>query len=57
MREKKYQTPDNEIITGITPEHAIRKLRERRNHSDKYYDFAYNWTLHADEIHLISSKG
>ena len=50
---KKYQTPANEIIQGVTPEGAILKLREIKGHADPYYNFCYNWKLHQDGIHLI----
>jgi hypothetical protein len=52
----KYQTPANEIIEGINEQHAIQKLREFAKQTDKYYDYCYDWILHADGIHLIQNK-
>ncbi len=52
----KYQTPQNQIIEGRTPESAIQKLRVERRQTDKYFDFCYNWELHSDGIHLIQKS-
>ena len=52
----KYQTPDNEIITGVHPDSAIRALRENKGHTDKYYDAVYDWKLQDDGIHLIETR-
>ena len=52
----KYQTPNNDIISGHTWQSAIAMLRQERGHLDSYYDFCYNWRLHDDGIHLVAVK-
>ena len=48
----KYQTPNNEIIEGTSPQAAVWALREKKGHSDKYYDRYYDFELDADGLHL-----
>ena len=49
---RKWQTPSNTIIEGITLSGAISSEREKLSQTDSYYDDIWNLAEMADGIHL-----
>ena len=54
---RKWQTPSNTIIEGITLSGAISSEREKLSQTDSYYDDIWNLAEMADGIHLQIIKG